>query len=236
MKKAGGIIALIAGVFSVIAAFATLMVGGVGAAVDAKDAQAVVMLGWGGVGFSFLTIVLGAICMNATSRWPGALLIVCALAGAVLGGTLVAIFMGLALIGGILALFGKRPIAALETTAVCVAAALGILSPDVVSAQIKTVDIIDFLVDSADLVGQTVTITGCKFTAASDTSMLCSAGTQGSAFIDSKTLAREDLRRALRNCGGFMPSPQCTGSVTGQVTKWPGGLRLSKGSIGWSPG
>ncbi len=236
MRKAGGIIALIAGIFGVIAAFATLMLGGVASTVNAKDAQTVVMLGWGGVGFSFLTIVLGAICMNAASRWPGALLIVCALAGAVLGGTLVAIFMGLALIGGVLALFGKRSTVGLEAATVCLAAVLGTLSPDVASAQGKTVDVIDFLVDGADLVGQTVTITGCKFTAASDTSMLCSAGTQGNAFIDSKTLAREDLRRALRNCGGFMPTPQCTGSVTGQVTKWPGGLRLSKGSIGWPPG
>lgn len=108
MKKAGGIIALIAGIFAVIAAFATLMLGGVGSAVNAKNAQTVVMLGWGGVLFSFLTIVLGAICMNASSRVPGALLIVCALAGAVLGGTFVAIFMALALIGGILALFGGR--------------------------------------------------------------------------------------------------------------------------------
>jgi hypothetical protein len=108
MRKAGGIIALIAGIFGVIAAFVTLGVGGMGTALDAKDAQLVVKLGWGGVAFSFLTIVLGAICMGATSRWPGVLLIVCAIAGAVLGGTFVAIFMALALVGGILALFGKR--------------------------------------------------------------------------------------------------------------------------------
>lgn len=111
MRKAGGIIALIAGIFAVIAAFFTLLVGGVGSAVDAKNAQTVVMLGWGGVLFSFLTIVLGAICMGAASRLPGALLIIFAIAGAILGGTFVAIFMALALVGGILALFGKRPIA-----------------------------------------------------------------------------------------------------------------------------
>jgi len=112
MKKAGGIIALIAGIFGVIAAFITLGIGGMGSALEAKDAHVVVNLGWGGVVFSFLTIVLGAVCMNATSRWPGVILIVCAIAGAILGGTLVAIFMALALIGGILALFGKRPIVA----------------------------------------------------------------------------------------------------------------------------
>ncbi|WNJ89130.1 hypothetical protein [Bosea sp. 685] len=111
MKKAGGIIALVAGIFAVIAAFATLLIGGLGSAVEAKDAKTVIMLGWGGVGFSFLTIVLGAVCMGASSRIPGVLLIICALAGAVLGGTFVAIFMALAFIGGILALFGKRPAA-----------------------------------------------------------------------------------------------------------------------------
>jgi len=110
MKKAGGIIALIAGIFGVVAALVTLMVGGAGSALEAKDAQLVVNLGWGGIAFSFLTIVLGAICMNATTRWPGVLLILCAVAGAVLGGTLVAIFMVLALVGGILALFGKRSV------------------------------------------------------------------------------------------------------------------------------
>lgn len=109
MRKAGGIIALIAGIFGVIAAFVTLMIGGMGSAFEAKDAHVVVNLGWGGVAFSFLTIVLGAICMNAASRWPGVLLIICAIAGAILGGTLVAIFMALALVGGLLALVGKRP-------------------------------------------------------------------------------------------------------------------------------
>lgn len=108
MKKAGGIIALVAGIFGVIAAFVTLMIGGVGTAVQAQNAQTVLWLGWGGVAFSFLTIVLGAVCMNAASRWPGVLLMICAIAGAILGGTLVAIFMALALIGGFLALFGRR--------------------------------------------------------------------------------------------------------------------------------
>jgi hypothetical protein len=107
MKKAGGIIALIAGIMGVIAAFITLLVGGVGSAVEANDAKTVVMLGWGGVIFSFLTIILGAVCMGAKSRIPGVLLILCSIAGAILGGTFVAIFMVLSLAGGILALFGK---------------------------------------------------------------------------------------------------------------------------------
>jgi hypothetical protein len=109
MRKAGGIIALIAGIFAVFAAIVTLAVGGIGTAADAKDAHTVVLLGWGGVAFSFLTIVLGASCMNATSRTPGVLLIVSSIAGAILGGTLVAVFMILAFIGGFLAVLGGSP-------------------------------------------------------------------------------------------------------------------------------
>ncbi len=103
MKKAGGIIALIAGIFAVFAAGFTLFVGGVGSAFNAEDAGTVVGLGWGGVAFSFLTIVLGAIAMGAKGKIPGALIIICAIGGAIFGGTIVAVFMALALIGGILA-------------------------------------------------------------------------------------------------------------------------------------
>lgn len=108
MKKAGGIVALIAGVFGVIAAGVTLFTGGIGAVFDAEGADTVIGLGWGGVAFSFLTIVLGAVAMGAKNRIPGILLIVCAVAGAILGGTIVAIFMALAVIGGILAVIPPK--------------------------------------------------------------------------------------------------------------------------------
>ena len=109
MRKAGGIVALIAGMFAVVAAGFTLLVGGMGSVAKANNADTALMLGRGGVIFSFLTIVLGAVALGADSRWPGILLILCAIAGAILGGTLVAIFMALALIGGILASLGKKP-------------------------------------------------------------------------------------------------------------------------------
>jgi len=109
MRKAGGIIALIAGIFAVFAAGFTLFVGGLGTAFEAEDSGTIVALGWGGVLFSFVVIVLGAVSMSATSKVPGVLLIISALFGAVLGGTLVAVFMVLALIGGVLTLFEKKP-------------------------------------------------------------------------------------------------------------------------------
>jgi hypothetical protein len=106
MKKAGGIIAVISGISGTFAAIITLIVGGLGKAFNAHDATTIVNLGFGGVFFAFLTIVLGAVAMNSASRIPGVLLILSALAGAVLGGALVAVCMALALIGGVLALFG----------------------------------------------------------------------------------------------------------------------------------
>ena len=108
MQKAGGIIGLIAGIFGVIAALVTLMMGGVASAVQAESASTVVGLGWGGILFSFLAIVLGAVAMGAKNRIPGALLMVCSVAGIVLGGTFVALFMVLSFIGGLLAMIGTK--------------------------------------------------------------------------------------------------------------------------------
>ncbi|MEX1216785.1 hypothetical protein [Saccharospirillum sp.] len=108
MRKAGGIIALIAGIFAVFAAVTTLLVGGLGAGFEAEGSDTVIALGFGGVLFSFLTIVFGAVAIGAQSRGPGIVLMVCAVLGAVLGGTLVAVFMLLAFIGGLLATLSKR--------------------------------------------------------------------------------------------------------------------------------
>ena len=108
MKKAGAIIAIIAGIFGIFAAVTTLFVGGVGGAVEAEGANTVVGLGWGGVLFSFLAIIFGAIGMSATSKKPGVLLILSSIAGAILGGTFVAIFMVLSLVGGILMMMGVK--------------------------------------------------------------------------------------------------------------------------------
>jgi len=114
MSKAGGIIGIIAGVFGFIAAIVTLFLGGIGSAFEAEGANTVIGLGWGGVLFSFLTIVFGAIAI-ARPKGAGIGLIISSILGAVLGGTIVAVCMALSLIGGILAVVGakKTPAAAL---------------------------------------------------------------------------------------------------------------------------
>jgi len=108
MQKAGGIIGLIAGILSIFAAMFTLLVGGMGSAFKANDADLLLGLGWGGVITSFLVIVLSAVAMGSKTKKPGALLIVTSITGAIIGGTFVAIFMALALIGGILATIGTK--------------------------------------------------------------------------------------------------------------------------------
>ena len=108
MRKAGGIVALVAGIFAVGAAFVTLFVGGIGGAFEAEGASTIIGFGWGGIVFAFLTIVLGAVAIGAKGRIPGMLLIVCAIGGAILGGTFVAIFMALAALGGVVAVIPAR--------------------------------------------------------------------------------------------------------------------------------
>lgn len=107
MGKAGGVIGIIAGIFGFIAAIVTLFVGGMGSAFEAEGAKTIVGLGWGGVLFSFLAIVFGAIVV-ARPKAAGIGLIVVSILGAILGGTLVAICMVLSLIGGILAVAGAK--------------------------------------------------------------------------------------------------------------------------------
>jgi len=60
MIKAGGIIALIAGIFGVI--------GGVGSALDGEGAETVIGLGWGGVLFSFLVIIFGVVSLMQNQK------------------------------------------------------------------------------------------------------------------------------------------------------------------------
>ncbi len=133
MKKAGGIIALVAGIFAVGATFVNygtdiILAGSGGMRTTGIDSSARLL--WG-VLFAFLTIVLGAILigiggrstrrqqterrhflttfpgavlMGVGRRIPGILLIVCAIAGANLVGEFVAVFMVLAAVGGVVAI------------------------------------------------------------------------------------------------------------------------------------
>lgn len=116
MNKAAGIIGIIAGIFGFIAAIVTLVFGGLGSAFGADRAASIVNLGFGGILFSFLAIVFSAIVFSRP-KGAGIGLIVVSLAGAILGGTLVAVCMSLSLLAGVLALIGgKKQVLVSEAT------------------------------------------------------------------------------------------------------------------------
>ena len=107
MNKAAGILGIIGGVFGLIAAIATLLLGGLGSAFNADGAAGIVGFGWGGIVFSIASIVFGATAFSRP-KGSGILLILISVAGAILGGTFVAVCLVLSLIGGVLALFTTR--------------------------------------------------------------------------------------------------------------------------------
>jgi len=109
MVKAGGIIGIIAGVMGIIAAFITLFFGGVASFFGGSSAggETVVWLGWGGILFSFLVVIFAALSF-AKPKVSGIALILSSVGGIFLGGTIVAIFMGLSLVSGILVVIGAR--------------------------------------------------------------------------------------------------------------------------------
>jgi hypothetical protein len=118
MRIAGGVLALVASVGGTIGGFVTVFVGAVGKAGsdfiqsgDAANQSVTVMtLGWLGILASFLALVLGIVVLCSKSQVPAWILLVCSILGIVLGGTLVAFFMVLAVLGAIFALVGGRKV------------------------------------------------------------------------------------------------------------------------------
>ena len=68
-----------------------MLFGELASALEAEGAGTVIGLGWGGLLFSFLTIVLGAAALGVERKVVDILVIFSSLAGAILGGTIVAI-------------------------------------------------------------------------------------------------------------------------------------------------
>ena len=67
----------------------------------------------------------------------------------------------------------------------------------------KSLDVIHFLVNGPDLIGKKVIATGCDFANADSTFINCRASNYtGSIYIDSKSMERESLGRALKACAG----------------------------------
>lgn len=104
MRRAGGIIALFAGVCGLSTGFVMLGLNGFAASLEAPYAHAIFMNEWGRLLCSYAFLVLGALCMKATSRLSGSVLLATALCGVFLGSRHVSAFMVLAVLGGLLAI------------------------------------------------------------------------------------------------------------------------------------
>ena len=116
MRKAGGIITLIAGILGLITSLGTLLIGGIGTTLNANNGDNIVILGWVGILICFSIIVLGAIAMNAKTSTSGIFIIITSICGAYYGGTFVAVLMILALVGGVLACMSNGELEAIEGT------------------------------------------------------------------------------------------------------------------------
>ncbi len=108
MDKAGGIIALIAGVLGIVAGFFTLFVGGIGSAFEAKEAESILNLAWVGIAAAMLVVIGGGVSL-ARPRGGGMVAVFASVVGIVYGGSLVAICLALGLIGGCLAVLAPPP-------------------------------------------------------------------------------------------------------------------------------
>lgn len=130
MRIAGGILALIASIGGTIAGLITLFLGAAAKVVGdyttahggvsgtdyiqagqvARQGATIMGLGWLGVLASFLALVLGIVILCGKGQIPAWMLLVSAILGIVFGGTLVAFFMVLAVLGAIFALMGGRKV------------------------------------------------------------------------------------------------------------------------------
>jgi hypothetical protein len=130
MRIAGGILALVASIGGTIAGLVTLFFGAaakvagdytaehggvsgadyIQAGQVARQGETVMGLGRLGIIASFLALVLGIVILCSKSQKPAWILLVCAILGIVFGGTLVAFFMMLAVLGAIFALVGSRKV------------------------------------------------------------------------------------------------------------------------------
>jgi len=115
LRMAGGTIAVVGGIYTVLLAFAVVFSGGLG----------LLGTGWASSGLSpitslvcgLLVIFLGAMAINARGPFPGIMVVVCSIIGAIFGGLLLFVFMLLPLIGGGLAAAAAQREAPIDTRA-----------------------------------------------------------------------------------------------------------------------
>ena len=108
MRIAGGIIALIAGILGILAAYDTLRLAQLASAFDADSDGAFMAVGYAAILLSISVTTFAAIALGVKGKkWPAIGIIVSSILAIVFGGTLVAQVIFLAIIGGVLIFFDK---------------------------------------------------------------------------------------------------------------------------------
>ncbi|MGO9446870.1 MAG: hypothetical protein ACLPXB_19145 [Thiobacillaceae bacterium] len=117
MRKVGAIIGIVAGACGVLEAAMTQLFGILVTAFPIDNPQAAVAAGWGGVFFAFMVIVFGGLAFRRP-KGAGIGLILCSMAGALLGNIVLVSCMALASIGGLLCLARRKGPAPAQPSAV----------------------------------------------------------------------------------------------------------------------
>jgi hypothetical protein len=117
MCKAGAIIGIVAGVCGVLEAAMSQSLGVLVTAFPIDNARAAVAAGWGGVFFAFMVIVFGGLAFRRP-KGAGIGLILCSMAGALLGNIVLVSCMAVASIGGLLCLARRKGAASAQPPAV----------------------------------------------------------------------------------------------------------------------
>ncbi len=116
-----------------------------------------------------------------------------------------------------------KPLRASEQSIMRLAIVVFLLGAMAVAAA-EPMDAVDFLVDYKSMEGREVAVGPCRVTMANAGSfVLCAVSNRddirvGTIFLDSPSMDRASLRRAL-DCGGFRPKSSCdVSSVSGIVS------------------
>jgi hypothetical protein len=108
MRTGAIVIGIIAGLAGLVSAVLALMVGGLGAAVEAEGASQLIGLGWSALGFSLLGL-FGAAMSIAKPRLAALVMAVAGIAVAISISLFAVIATPLFLVGALLAFLGRRP-------------------------------------------------------------------------------------------------------------------------------
>jgi hypothetical protein len=113
MRTGAIVLGIVAGLAGLVSAVLALMVGGIGAAVEAEAASQVIGLGWSALGFSLLGL-FGAAMSIAKPRLAALVMAVAGIAVAISISLFAVIATPLFLVGALLAFLGRRPKAQAE--------------------------------------------------------------------------------------------------------------------------